>query len=179
MRCLVAAVLALGLLASACGGPASAPDSNDVASSGTSAPSLTPGNIFRSRLYPYSLVLPEGWGVLSSGPDEDFFESSDQLSSLTVGTGIPDPGQTVEDRVRQNRTQFAGCQSDQDEDRPIQIDGEPGIRWIIRCEGRYSVAANTIHDGIGYRLRLEVPAAAEAEAHLTMDWLIAHFAFTE
>ncbi len=176
MRMPTTTMLALALLLGGCG---LAPGTNDAAATTAATESSAPRDVFHSSLYPYSLLVPDGWTALPSGPDEDHFETTDHMSTLTVGTAVPEPGQTVEDRVRENRTQFAHCESDDRMDRSIQVDGEAGILWEIRCPGRYSFAANTIHDGLGYRLLLEVPADAEAEAHATMDEFLAGFAFTE
>ncbi len=161
------------------GGCGLAPGTADSTARTTATESAAPRDLFRSSLYPYLLVVPDGWTALPAGPDEDHFETTDHMSTLTVGTGTPEPGQNVEDRVRENRKQFADCESDEGMDRSIQVDGEDGIRWEIRCPGRYSLAANTIHDGLGYRLRLEVPAGDESEAAAIMEEFLAGFAFTE
>ena len=179
MKMPVSTTLAIGLVLSACGLESNGVGGGVETPVATTVSSVTEAMECRSQLYPYSLVLPEGWTALSSSIDEDYFESADHLSRLTIGTGTPKPGQTVEDRVRQNRTQFAACDTDERQDRPIQIDGERGVLWSVSCEGRYSLLANTIHDGLGYRLRVEVPAGAEEEAGRIMEQLLAGFAFTE
>jgi hypothetical protein len=126
---------------------------------------------------PYSLALPEGW--VAGAPDS--FESPDGRVTLTIGTGEPEPGQTVEDRVRINRESedFIDCVTDPSQDRPVTIGGEQGILWSFLCGDEAGLAANTIHDGLGYRLTLRAPADAAAELEPLMAELLAGFSFSD
>jgi hypothetical protein len=126
---------------------------------------------------PYSLVPPEGW---VEGADADSFVSPDGRFTLAIGTGHPEPGQTVEDRVRINREdEFADCITDPSRDRPGTVDGEPAILWSFQCDGEAGIAANTIHEGLGYRLTLRAPSDAAAELEPLMTQIIAGFTFSD
>lgn len=175
MRTPFTTLVALALLTSACAGE----DRGDSQAPNAQRSSAAATAVFRSPLLAYSLVLPDGWTAVSSSESEDYFESADQRSTLTIGTAIPEPGQTVDDRVRENRSHFAGCDTDPGRDRPIEIDTDRAILWDLQCAGRYRLAANTIHDGVGYRLMVEVPAGEEAQSAAIMDQLVESFAFTQ
>ena len=126
---------------------------------------------------PYSVALPEGW---VAGAEADSFESPDGSVTLTIGTGEPEPGQTVEDRVRINRESedLADCVTDPTQDRPVSIGGEQGILWSFVCGDEAGLAANTIHGGLGYRLTVRAPADAAAELELIMAEVLAGFTFS-
>jgi hypothetical protein len=129
-----------------------------------------------SAALPYSLALPVGW--VTGAPDS--FASADGRMTLTLGTGQPEPGQTVEDRVRVNReSEFTGCATDPSQDRPVTVDGEEGILWSFECGDEAGLAANTIHDGLGYRLTLLAPADAAAELEPLMAEILAGFTFSD
>jgi hypothetical protein len=130
----------------------------------------------RSAVLPYSLTLPGGW--VTGAPDA--FASADGRMTLTLGTGQPEPGQTVEDRVRVNReSEFTDCVSDPSEDRPVTVGGEQGILWSFECGDEVGLAANTIHDGLGYRLTLRAPADAVSELEPLMAEILAGFTFSD
>jgi hypothetical protein len=154
----------------------STPDANPtLPGSGSTAPTMV-----TSLLYAYSLQLPDGWLANASSEDEDSYESADGQITLTVGTGRPDPGQTVEDRVQINREQeFPGCPSDPSQDRPVEVGGEPGVLWTFQCGGVNGVAANTIHGGLGYRLTLKASRTTTAELESIMEELISRFRFSD
>ena len=125
--------------------------------------------------------LPDGWTATAPGVDEDFFEGPGAMT-LKVGTATPEPGQTVADRVAANRAeQFGGCDMDPALDTPSTMGGEAAIRWSATCGPLLSLATNTIHDGLGYRLLITLPTGTDAMATATavMDELIATFAFTD
>ena len=139
------------------------------------------GTAFTSTLYPYTVRLPEGWTATTPGVDEDFFEGPGAMT-LKVGTATPEPGQTVADRVAANRAdQFRGCDMDPALDTASTMGGEAAIRWSASCGSLLSLATNTIHDGLGYRLLVTLPAGADAMTTATavMDELIATFSFTD
>ena len=74
----------------------------------TKAPATPPPTTFSSAVLPYTVGLPAGWMELSSSGEEEMYESADQQWTLAVGTGHPEPGDMVEDRVRINReSEFA------------------------------------------------------------------------
>lgn len=130
-----------------------------------------------SSALPYDIRLPDGWAP--SGEAADTFQSPDGRMTLTVGTGQPDPGQTVEDRVRINRTEeFAECQTDPSLDRPVTLGGERAIMWTFDCGDAVGVAVNTIHDGVGYRLTLRAATAAP-ELDALMTEILAGFRFQD
>jgi hypothetical protein len=137
-----------------------------VAPSASSAPAVSSSataTAFSSADLPYSFRLPVGWVANAPTDGEDSYGSADGRITLTVGTGQPEPGQTVEDRVRINRElEFSACETDPTQDRPVTVGGEPGILWRFSCGGVTGIAANTIHDGTGYRLTLK---SGEADAH--------------
>ena len=175
------------VLTTACAGPGSTPgpapsSAGPVATPGhTLGPATPPPTAFSSSALPYTIVLPAGWVTLSTAADEDLYESADLAWTLNVGTGNPEPGQTVEDRVRINRaSEFAGCDMDPATDRVIMLGGERGILWAFTCGPLTGLAANTIHDGVGYRLTLRVlDDAAAAQIEPVMAGIVAGFAFTE
>ena len=91
----------------------------------TSVPGPAPtiaaeGTEFESTLYPYSIVLPDGWTVDDAsqlpGSDEDLFVSTDGAHWITVGSGIPEPDQTLEDWVELGRDSYPDCASDPGDD---------------------------------------------------------------
>ena len=107
------------------------------------------------------MAPPDGWTASTAA---DTYRNADGAITLTVGTGNPEPGQTVADRVRINRgSESADRATDPAVDRPITLAGEPGILWSFACGDEAGVAANTIHDGLGYRLTLRAPADEAAE----------------
>jgi hypothetical protein len=135
---------------------------------------------FTSSLYPYRLTLPGGWSAATAGGDVDGYQSPDGVLMLTVGSGQPEPGQTVADRVAANRaSEFPGCQTDPATDRTIAIGGEEGILWSFICGDAFGLGANTIHAGTGYRLTVRAPATMEREAAEAMDAALASFVFTD
>ena len=135
---------------------------------------------FTSAMYPYALTLPDGWTVLPASIDEEFFASPDQALAVKVGSGQPDPGQTVEDRVKLLRAnQFADCRTDQSQDREIIMGNERGILWSAICDRTYFLAANTIHKGTGYRLEISGGADIEDVLADAMDELLGSFTFTD
>jgi hypothetical protein len=184
MRC--AAILA-ALVTTACSGgtvsssavPSSPAEATaSPTASPTAVPTAVTGTTFRSSIYPYTMQLPSGW---QAHVGEDVFDGPDDMT-LTIGTGQPEPGQTVEDRVAANReSEFADCTTDPADDAPITLGGEPGILWSMQCGPTLGLAANTIHHGLGYRLLLQLPDGAEAMARATamMDGFLASFAFTD
>jgi len=181
MNSIRSAAILVALVTTACG--AGNPSPSVVTSSSLAVASATPsasvetGTTFRSSIYPYTLQLPSGWEPRA----DEAFDGPNQMI-LSVGTGQPEPGQTVEDRVAANRqSEFADCTTDPADDAPITLGGEPGILWSMQCGPTLGLAANTIHNGVGYRLLLELPAGVEAMAQATavMGGFIASFAFTD
>jgi len=143
------------------------------------SPSPTPVS-FVSTIYGYSIVLPPGWVAHEPGADEDFFASPTGDVTLTMGSGQPEPGQTVADRVRINRTEeFGGCDTDPSTDRHASVAGEPGILWSFRCGQVAGLAANTIHRGTGYRLTLKTTVAAANDLEAIMLGLLRDFTFRD
>ena len=179
--------VAIGLvLTTACVGPGITPAPTPSPASLESTPEPTrdpetPGSTsFSSVVLPYTVVLPAGWVNLSTAADEDLYESADMAWTLNVGTGDPEPGQTVEDRVRINRaSEFAGCDTDPATDRDITLGGERGILWAFTCGPLSGLAANAIHDGVGYRLTLRVLDDAAGQIEPVMAGIVAGFAFTD
>jgi len=165
---LLLAIAALICMACGLGGSRTAP-----------APSLSPP--WSSEIYPYELTLPPNWVAHGAVTDEDLFESADGNFRLKVGSGMPELGQTVAERVRVNRggEEFARCESDPGRDRELSVGGEPGILWFFRCATVPGVAANTIHGGVGYRLTLRGTADVASELEHTLVGLISGFVFTD
>jgi hypothetical protein len=144
----------------------------------SASPSAETGTTFRSSIHPYTLKLPAGWHARA---DEEVFDGPNEMT-LSVGTGQPEPGQTVEDRVAANRqSEFADCTTDPAADAPITLGEEPAILWSMQCGPTLGLAANTIHNGLGYRLLLQLPTGVEAMAQATavMDGFLASFTFTD
>jgi hypothetical protein len=136
--------------------------------------------VFSSSVLPYSLRLPDGWVANASAEGEDSYDSADGRITLTVGTGRPEPGQTVEDRVRINREdEFGDCVTDPSQDRPVTIGGERAIQWAFDCGGVVGLAANTIHDSLGYRLTLRAPAGDAPQLEPLMAEILANYRFTD
>jgi hypothetical protein len=129
---------------------------------------------------PFRLLLPPGWEEYGAGADEQSFGTSDGMLTLIVGRAVIEPGQTVADRVAINRTtEFGNCTSDASLDRPIIVDTEPGILWSVRCGDLSSLAANTIHDGRGYRLRVQSTPDAAPNLEPLLRAFVDGFRFTE
>ena len=82
-------------------------------------------------------------------------------------------------RINRESEDFADCVTDPDQDRPVTIGGEPGILWSFMCGDEAGLAANTIHDGLGYRLTLRVPSDAAAELEPLMAEILAGFTFSD
>jgi hypothetical protein len=98
---------------------------------------------------------------------------------MTVSTGHPEPGQSVRDRVQIGREQLENCRSDPADDRLIAMGGEGGVLWRYECQGRHQLAAQTIHDRVGYRLTLGGLAPTEVhEGEVTLTAIITSFVFT-
>jgi hypothetical protein len=173
------AVTLVALVTTACTAGTDSPSAGQSSPpEATASPTADPGTIFRSSNYPYTMQLPSGW---QAHPGEDVFDGPDDVT-LTIGTGQPEPGQTVEDRVAANRqSEFADCTTDPSADAPITLGEERGILWSLQCGSTLGLAANTIHNGVGYRLLVELPDSAEAMARATavMDGFLASFAFTD
>lgn len=182
MKSISSAATLVALITTACSAGAASPSvapSTPLATtaSPSASPSAEAGTTYSSSNYPYRLQLPAGWEPRA----DEAFDGPNQMT-LSVGTGQPEPGQTVEDRVAANRqSQFADCTTDPANDAPITLGGEPGILWSMQCGPTLGLAANTIHKGVGYRLLLELPAGVEAMAQATavMNGLLASFAFTD
>jgi hypothetical protein len=139
------------------------------------------GTAFASTIYPYVLKVPDGWKAEAPSEDEDFFSGPAGVT-MKVGTAIPEPGQTVADRVAANRRDgFAGCVTDPALDRPTIMGGEPGIIWSATCGDILNVASNTIHAGTGYRLLVAAPGGAGAMdvASGSLAGFLESFQFTE
>jgi hypothetical protein len=153
----------------------------DVSPPGVPAP--TPMR-FDSTIYPYQLLLPLGWSVTRysqvPGSDEDVFSPASGEWWILVASGIPEPGQTLEDRVDLGREQLPECASHAADDVAISMGGERGILWRAVCPDGVRLAAQTIHDGVGYRLTLGgLAREAIAEGEITMAEVLAGFEFTE
>jgi hypothetical protein len=183
MKSIRTAAILVALATSACSPGTVAPSA--VRSSHLAAtilPTTDAGTTFSSSIYPYVIRLPWRWqgGVRSSGSGEDFFYGPQEMT-LTIGSGHPEPGQTVEDRVAANRLEFLDCTTDPADDVPIMLGREPGILWSIKCGPTLSLAANTIHNDVGYRLMVKLPDSAQAMAQATalMDGFLSSFAFTD
>ena len=186
----IALAIAIPLIG-ACAGPGPTPGpaqsaAAPAATSGSTAPPATPRpttpppTSFSSAVLPYTVVLPAGWVELSNSGEEDVYESADQAWTLAIGTAHPEPGQTVEDRVRINRaTEFAECDTDPAADRPVTVGGERGILWTFACLTISGLAANTIHDGVGYRVALRHYGDADDRLETEMAGILAAFEFTE
>jgi hypothetical protein len=139
------------------------------------------GTRFDSVLYPYSMTLPPGWRVIDAsqdpGSDQDLFEGPE--GTARVGTGIPEPGQTVADRVADNRAGLApGCSSGPADDWPTTLGAEQAIGWSWRCDESFTVAINAIHEDLGYRLSVSVPVDTEPLAAPLLESLRSDFTFT-
>jgi hypothetical protein len=184
MKSIRSSVILIAVVVSACSSgtvsPSTVATSPAAATASPAAsPSAAAGTPFQSAIYPYTIQLPDGWQAHQPSSDEDFFEGPDEMS-LTIGSGKPEPGQTVEDRVAANRLEFMDCTTDPAGDAPIALGGEPGILWSFQCGSILGLAANTIHAGVGYRLMVKLPDSAQAMARATalMDGFRTSFAFT-
>ena len=146
----------------------------------TARPATPPPTSFSSTVLPYAVVLPADWLELSTSGEEEVYESADLRWTLAIGTGHPEPGQTVEDRVRINReSEFANCETEPERDRPVTVGGERGILWDFTCGTISGLAANTIHSGVGYRLTLRSYGHAADGLEALMAGILATFTFTE
>jgi hypothetical protein len=65
------------------------------------------------------------------------------------------------------------------DDRSITMGGEPGLEWSYACLQDFNLAAQSIHQALGYRLTVHVCTSATALAQTQMDGLLAGFAFTD
>jgi hypothetical protein len=182
MNSIRTAAILVALVTSACSSGTASPGAvesspPEATASPTAMPTSAPGTTYRSSIYPYTIQLPSGWHAQADGIG---FDGPDGMT-LTIGTGQPQPGQTVEDRVAANRLEFPDCATDPTDDAPITLGGEPGILWSMHCGPTLGLAANTIHSGVGYRLLIQLPDGAEAMAHATalMDGFLGSFAFTD
>jgi hypothetical protein len=108
---------------------------------------------------------------------------------------LPKPGETVSDRVRDNRageTEAPGCTSDPKQDRPIKVGGKRGILWSYTCapdesgvipaRRAYYLSAQTIyqrpgHRRVGYRFTVVVPLANKRQARPSLDRFLAGLSF--
>lgn len=142
-------------------------------------PSPTPFS-FASTLYGISFVLPPGWVAHAPAADHESLESPTGQVTLMIGTGQPEPGQTVADRVRINRAEeFGPCETDPASDREVSVGGEPGILWTFRCGQIVGLAANTIHGGTGYRLTLKTTVSEAGGLEAMMLGVLREFAFSD
>lgn len=185
-RLVVAILVAACTGATGTAGGSQAPTTMATATPTTALPrSTTPTNStqFASFRVPYRLDLPVGWTVLASsqqpGSDEDALVAPDRLMWVTIGTGQPLPGQTVQDRVNLGRGEFPQCVSRPTDDRQISMGGESGLEWSYACLQNFNLAAQSIHQGLGFRLTVHVCTSATALAQQQMDELLAGFAFTD
>lgn len=182
---IVAVAISL-ILTTACAGPDTTPGPTQASlapasrTTVTPAPATPPPTSFSSAVLPYTVVLPAGWVELSTSGEEDGYESEDLQWTLAVGTGHPEPGHVVEDRVRINReSEFANCDTRPETDRSVTVGGERGIVWEFSCGAIFGLAANTIHDGVGYRLTLRNYGNAADQLEAVMAGILAGFAFTD
>ncbi len=138
------------------------------------------GVVFASTLYPYTMTLPPGWSATppDAGTTSDSFEGPGASASVD-SRGAAEPGQTVQQRVDISRGTKNGCTSDPDEDRPSMLGGEVAVQWTFSCSSTFTVARNTIHQGVGYGLALNVPTGSEDEAPGLLDTLASTFTFTD
>jgi hypothetical protein len=135
---------------------------------------------YASTSRPYTLTLPAGWLANNPAPDDAGFESADGRVSLTIGSGELPAGQTVEDRVRINRTEeFQDCATDPSTDRAAEIDGEKAILWTFHCGSTAGLAASIARKGNRYRLTLKAADDAHADLEAVMAQLIQGFHFTD
>jgi hypothetical protein len=137
---------------------------------------------FESRIRPYTLILPVGWSVVEAsqeqGSDQDLFAGPE--GDARVGTATPEPGQTVADRVATNRADLpTGCTSDPDADWSTTLGGEEAIGWSSQCPNAFTMAVNTIHGGVGYRLSVSVPMGSEQSAAPLLEQMRLGFAFSD
>ena len=61
----------------------------------------------------------------------------------------------------------------------MTVGGERGIVWEFACGTISGLAANTIHDGVGYRLTLRSYGSGADQLESLMAGILATFAFTE
>jgi hypothetical protein len=179
--------LAVACFASACSGSSSNPGNSTAGTSGPSATASLP--VFTSKKHPYRLVLPDGWRVTTASQealsDEDEFVHAPSTTApirarATVGFGIPEPGQTVADRVKSGRSELGPeCTSDPSQDTPLSLGREPGILWAYTCGDEYSLAVNTIHQQIGYRLTAYVAVSEKNGAKQILDDFASNFQFSD
>jgi hypothetical protein len=171
-RLATAAVTLLALTATAPGHAAS-PD-----------PGAAPGP-FASTVLPFTMALPADWTarpaepVNSDGTGEELFDGPSGASAR-VGTGVPGPSDTVADRVALNRGDLVtgACTSDATTDRESTLGGEAAIAWSYTCPDQATSAINTLHDGLGYRLSVSVPATDADTAASILESMRTTFAFT-
>src|SRR5262249_30315736 len=108
---------------------------------------------------------------------------------------FPEPGQTLSDRVRANRTdetKLPDCSSDPKQDRPLEVGGNPGTLWSYTCapdasgvipaSKAYYLSAQTIyqrpgHRRVGYRFTVVVPLAHKRAALPLLDHFLAGLTF--
>jgi hypothetical protein len=138
------------------------------------------GVAFASTLYPYTMTLPPGWSATppDRGATSDNFEGPGASASVD-SRGAAEPGQTVQQRVDISRGTKNGCTSDPAEDRPSMLGGEVAVQWTFSCSNTFTVARNTIHEGFGYGLALNVPTESEDKAPGLLDTLASTFTFTD
>jgi hypothetical protein len=144
----------------------------------------TPGQ-FASTVLPFTISLPANWTARPAGPangdgtGEELFDGPDGTSAR-VGTGIPGPSDTVADRVAFNRADLVtgACTSDPAADQQTTLGGEAALEWSYACPDQATAAVNTLHDGLGYRLSVSVPAAAADTAVSILESMRTSFTFT-
>lgn len=175
--------LTISATLSACAAMPAGTSSTMLASPIASPSALAMSHRFASILYPYAVDLPAGWTVVASsqgpGSDTDDFSSADASINVSLGSGQPESGQTVADRVQLGRDQFPHCTSVPGDDISIDMGGEEGVLWSYTCVDTFHLAAQTIHNRVGYRMTVHVQRADLVQAREIMTKLLAGFAFSD
>jgi hypothetical protein len=156
-----------------------------------SSPAPTP-NLFRSPLYGYSVVVPDGWTVTpasvrwdgqsqpSLGSNVDQLAGTHLIVLAYAGPFAGDLEAFVQDRIAANaRDHSDTCPSNALQlNQPSTIGGEPGVLLGLNCGARIDQAI-TVHDGVGYAFTIRDTAFSpvldptdSASVHSMLDSLI-------
>jgi hypothetical protein len=128
--------------------------------------------------YPISFALPPGWSI-EANAEEAYFVRPDGVITLSMGTGLPEPGETVADRVRViQKALFKNCRFDSQNDVSTSVGGEPAIVWNAECGDQADLSLNTIHGHRGYLLTLRAPRSRRDELRAVMDEVLSTLVYT-
>jgi hypothetical protein len=134
---------------------------------------------FVSLRFPISFALPAGWSIESNG-EEAYFVSADNAMTLSMGSGTPEPDDTVADRVLViQQALFKECTFDPTADVSTSAGAETAIIWSALCHDEAVLSLNTIHHDVGYLLAIRGPESGRAELSTVMDTITSTLAYSD